>query len=202
MSDQTAVAPATGSAVATQGNAPAGFGNITGADLATPAIKLWHPLTPAAIEGAKLGDFYDVNAAKTLGNNLTFFILAQKTREFVSNEDSTVKMYKHLLVVLDGKFSFPCELILSAGALSSVKKLFSTLFVRSQESGGAPLYGFLVSATGKVIDGKKGKYAAPEFSVTRSMTPDEEKSLSALYGQYGLNYDGQATVGTEEAFSS
>ncbi len=199
-----AVAKTATTAVA-RGPLPEGFDSVQSDDLVAPRIKLWSPNTKIDIENGKLGQFYNVNDKKAIGDEISFFLLSQKTIKFENKDEDgeiKIKTYKYLLVALETEMRFPFELILSATSIIEVKRLVSSLLVKSQDAGGSPMYGFLVKANTITKESKEGgRYAIANFTVVRDMTDDEFGKLGDLYQQYAKNYLHEVVVPAEEAMA-
>lgn len=169
--EKTEVAKVEDKALATGGSfaPPPGLDNLGADDLLMPKIKVWHPMSTVEIDGIKLGEWYEQNAAANLGKSLKFVIISQKNRHYdnVGDDGETVrKHYKHLLVVTEANPDVPTEIVLSASGIRAVKALNTTLITASLKKGnGAPAFTFLIEGTIKVTDGKKGKYGVPQFTI-------------------------------------
>lgn len=194
MTEEKAVAKPEPVALATT-NLPEGFENVQADEFAKPVIKLWSKMTKAEVEGGKLGEYYDVASAKTIGQTFAFRLLAIRTGVFQSDDGD--KQYKQLLIVPKGE-TMPKILSLSVSSFRASENLMTTLLAESQHLGGAPIYAMEVIASSDVRENDKGKFAVAIFTVDGETNRDDLDMLSTLYEQHGKTFN---AVRVEEAMA-
>lgn len=187
------VAPAPKTQAVALAGTPQGFEGMSADDLLMPRIKAYHPQSKTEVEGAKIGDWYDVNEAKKLGNAIRFMLLGKKSMRYEAIDDKTKqqklddqgmpmwKYYTHLLVAMVDRLDVPSEIVLSVTATTPVKKLMTSLLLRSKQAGNAPTFAFVVE--GKLIptEGNLGRFAVPEFTIVGDATADQLAAAAELH---------------------
>lgn len=185
------------SSVPAQAAKPEGFDGFAAEDFAAPMIKLWAKMTKAEVEGGKLGQWYEVNSSKAVGESLTFNLLAVKTMKYEREDKKTgmvkINNVKHLLVWTGGPL--PKILAITATSFGSLRKLMTMAYEKAVTDN-FPLYAYKITATSEVTSNDAGEYAVANFTLGQADKENLAK-LAEVYAQFGKTFGAEKEVSAE-----
>lgn len=187
-------------ALSTAVQMPAGLDGVGAMDLLMPRYKIWHPMAKTEVVGARLGDFYEANSAEAIRGSIKFHLLAQKNRSF-TQDDGKVKNYKYMLIVREGQYDMPAELVLSGSGIRAVSALNTALLNKSLSDKSQTSFAYLIEAKIEIKENDNGKFGVPKFTILEAVTGDVFDKVAGHHANLAASYPAVQGVDTATAFN-
>lgn len=162
-----------------------------GNDFLMPRFKIFHPMSKASIEGAKLGLWYESNGSALIGETIRFCLLSQKNKSF-TQDDGKIKNYKYLLVADEANLGFPSEVVLSASGIRAAKGLNTALLQKKLVDKADTAFQYLIEAKIEVQQNDNGKFGVPKFTIVGTVDAEAFDKVAGLHAQFASVYATEA----------